>query len=168
MAFSDAFDIEQNLSLRIPQREGWIRIRDVYQAGRDNRFSGVVLPVVCGKSGLIAIARYALNAERVLMIAPGTRIRTQLGEDMKSSSESNFYEKCSVLAPGSTFPETVVIESGAVNHDDIARSEIVVSNIQQIAGEENRWLDEFGSDFFDLIVVDEGHHNTAASWRAGV
>jgi superfamily II DNA or RNA helicase len=42
---------------------------------------------------------------------------------------------------------------------------VAIANIQQIAGDENRWLDELDSDFFDLILVDEAHHNTAASWQ---
>ena len=40
-----------------------------------------------------------------------------------------------------------------------------VANIQQIAGEENRWLDELAQDFFDLVLIDEAHHNTALSWQ---
>ena len=165
MAFVDRFDIEDNQKLRIPQREGWVHIRNYFTDPNVDRFIGLVLPVGCGKSGLIAITPYALQAQRVLVISPGTRIRDQLGEDMKSSSEQNFYEKCSVLASDSEFPETVVVASGIVNHDDIENADIVISNIQQIAGEENRWLDDFSNDFFDLILVDEGHHNTAASWR---
>lgn len=165
MAFTNSFDIETNSELRIPQREGWINIREHYTNESAERFTSVVLPVGCGKSGLIAITPYAVQAQRVLIIAPGTRIRDQLSEDMKSSSANNFYEKCSILSSDAEFPETVVVASGAVNHDDITNAEIVISNIQQIAGEENRWLDEFGDDFFDLILVDEGHHNTAASWR---
>ncbi|WP_167375026.1 DEAD/DEAH box helicase [Prosthecochloris sp. GSB1] len=165
MPFTDRFEIEDNQQLRIPQREGWVHIRDYFDGIGIDRFIGVVLPVGCGKSGLIAITPYALQANRVLVISPGTRIRDQLGEDMKSSSEQNFYEKCSVLDPNADFPETVVVASGIVNHDDIENADIVISNIQQIAGEENRWLDEFSPDFFDMILVDEGHHNTAASWR---
>ncbi len=165
MTFSNRFNIEDNELLRIPQREGWVHIRDYYGTGEATRFAGVVLPVGCGKSGLIAITPYALDAHRVLVIAPGTRIRDQLVDDMKSSSANNFYEKCAVLEIDDDFPETVVVASRTVNHDDLQNSEIVVSNIQQIAGEENRWLDEFGDDFFDLILVDEGHHNTAASWQ---
>lgn len=165
MAFTNSFDIENNLKLRIPQREGWVQIRDHYSNDSAERFVGVVLPVGCGKSGLIATTPYAVQAQRVLIIAPGTRIRDQLSNDMKSSSTDNFYEKCSVLVSDVEFPETVVVATGTVNHDDIANAEIVISNIQQIAGEDNRWLDEFGRDFFDLILVDEGHHNTAASWR---
>lgn len=166
MRFTEPFDIENNQSLRAPQREGWLSIRDYYQNSiGSSRFVGLVLPVGCGKSGLISITPYAVQARRALVIAPGTRIRDQLGADMKSSSPTNFYERCAVLPGSAEFPETVVVASGTVNHDDIQNADIVVSNIQQIAGEENRWLDEFESDFFDLILVDEGHHNTASSWR---
>ncbi|MCD6346926.1 MAG: DEAD/DEAH box helicase family protein [Bacteroidales bacterium] len=165
MAFTTTFDIENNQQLRIPQRDGWLEIRDHYLNESTERFVGIVLPVGCGKSGLIAITPYAMQAQRVLIIAPGTRIRDQLSEDMKSSSTDNFYEKCKILDLDAEFPETVVVANGAVNHDDIANAEIIISNIQQIAGEKNRWLDKLGDDFFDLILVDEGHHSTAASWR---
>lgn len=29
----------------------------------------------------------------------------------------------------------------------------------------SRWLENFPEDFFDLIIVDEGHHNAAPSWQ---
>lgn len=163
--FTNQFNIEDNESLRIPQREGWVHLRDHYNATPPTRFASIVLPVGCGKSGLIAITPYALNAQRVLVITPGTRIRDQLGNDMKSSSADNFYQKCAILNRNTDFPETVVVASGKVNHDDFENADIVVSNIHQIAGEENRCLDDFENDFFDLILVDEGHHNTATSWQ---
>ena len=49
--------------------------------------------------------------------------------------------------------------------DDIQHCDLAVANIHQIAGEDNRWLDGLGQDFFDLILVDEAHHNPAASWQ---
>lgn len=165
MPFSNDADVAQNDRLRIPQREGWNAIRQHHQSDAAGENISIVLPVGCGKSGLIAITPYAVDARRVLVIAPGTRIRDQLGNDMKSSSEANFYERCAILPDNSIYPETVVIESGAVNHDDINHADIVVANIQQIAGEDNRWLDACSEDFFDAILVDEGHHNTAVSWQ---
>jgi len=165
MPFSDDASVEGNEALRVPQREGWLRMRDHFAVDDAARFVGVVLPVGCGKSGLIAVTPYALSARRVLVIAPGTRIRDQLANDMKSSSPDNFYVKRLVLPIDAPLPETVVVASGAVNHDDIENADIVVSNIQQIAGAENRWLDGLPADFFDVILVDEGHHNQAASWR---
>lgn len=165
MAFEQNATITGNAALRIPQREGWEHIREHFQQPDAPGEVGIVLPVGCGKSGLIAITPYAIHARRVLVIAPGTRIRGQLGEDLRANSPTNFYERCGVLGPDDNFPETVVVASGRVNMDDIRHCEVAVANIQQIAGEENRWLDELEPDFFDLILVDEAHHNTAASWQ---
>lgn len=165
MPFNQQVKIAENQRLRIPQREGWTHIRDHFQRANASREAGIVLPVGCGKSGLIAIAPYAVAARRALVIAPGTRIRGQLGNDLRSNSPTNFYERCAVFQPHEAFPETTIIATGRVNLDDIRHCDIAVANIQQIAGEENRWLDDLGQDFFDLILVDEAHHNTAASWQ---
>lgn len=165
MPFNQEVIITGNQKLRIPQREAWQCLHQHYQQESAAAEVGIVLPVGCGKSGLITITPYALGARRALIIAPGTRIRDQLGNDLRASSATNFYERCEVIVPGQSFPETVVVASGRVNLDDLRHCDIAVANIQQIAGEENRWLDQLERDFFDLILVDEAHHNTAASWQ---
>src|SRR5689334_7159944 len=114
MPFADTFNIEANDRLRVPQREGWQRIRDHFTRPNAAREVGIVLPVGCGKSGLIAIAPFAANARRVLVIAPGLRIRKQLGDDLKASSSTNFYARCAILTDDQHFPETAVVESGRV------------------------------------------------------
>ncbi|MHC2466324.1 DEAD/DEAH box helicase [Bradyrhizobium embrapense] len=163
--FDQQVSVVDNAQLRIPQREGWVAIRDHFRSPNPEREIGLVLPVGCGKSGLIAVAPYAVGARRALVIAPGTRIRGQLGADLRSNSETNFYERCGVIGAQDRFPETVIIESGRVNRDDIQNCDLAVTNIQQIAGTENRWLDGLDPDFFDLVLVDEAHHNTATSWQ---
>ena len=45
------------------------------------------------------------------------------------------------------------------------KSHIVLTNIQQLATNTNKWLPKFPRDFFDLIIVDEAHHSAAASWQ---
>jgi superfamily II DNA or RNA helicase len=163
--FNQQVTVAENQRLRIPQREGWTQIRDHFARAGADREAGIVLPVGCGKSGLIAIAPYAVGARRALVIAPGTRIRGQLGNDLRANSPTNFYERCAIFPPQAEFPETTIIASGRVNLDDILNCDIAVANIQQIAGDENRWLDDLEPDFFDLILNDEGHHTTAASWQ---
>lgn len=165
MPFNQQANILGNHRLRIPQRNGWIAIRDHFAQARASRDVGLVLPVGCGKSGLIAITPFALNAGRVLVIAPGTKIRDQLGADLRANSESNFYIRCGVLSADQIFPETVIVASGQVNLDDLRHCHVAVANIHQVAGEENRWLDELGANFFDVVLMDEGHHNTAESWQ---
>lgn len=165
MAFDQRISIEDNQRLRIPQRDGWVRIRDHFTQPAAAREVGIVLPVGCGKSGLIAITPFAVRARRVLVVAPGLRIRDQLGEDLRSSSPTNIYERLFILPTEERFPEVVIVASGQVNLDDIRNCEVAVANIQQVAGEDNRWLTSLEPDFFDLILVDEAHHNVAASWQ---
>ena len=165
MPFSDQFLIEDNDQLRLPQREGWSRIRDHFSQLTTEREVSLVLPVGCGKSGLITVTPFAVRARRVLVIAPGRKIRGQLGNDFRVSSPTNFYERFGVLNATDEFPEVVILEPGRVNLDDIRHCDVAVANIHQVAGEENRWLDNLEGDFFDLILVDEAHHNIAESWQ---
>jgi superfamily II DNA or RNA helicase len=165
MPFTKGANIIDNLQLRSPQREAWTELRRHFSSAGASREVGIVLPVGCGKSGLIAIAPFALAARRVLVVAPGIRIRGQLAADLKASSPSNFYERCGVISDPNELPDAAVIESGRVNADDLEHSDFAVANIQQVAGEENRWLSQLPSDFFDAILVDEAHHNPALSWQ---
>jgi superfamily II DNA or RNA helicase len=165
MSFSTKAKIEGNERLRVPQLEGWKSIREHFNAAHKEREVGIVLPVGCGKSGLIALTPFAVGAKRVLVLAPGLRIRDQLAADLKASSETNFYERLSVLEANHEFPQTAVAESGRVNVHDVRGSDFTVANIDQVAGIENRLLDQLEPDFFDLILVDEAHHNVAASWQ---
>jgi superfamily II DNA or RNA helicase len=165
MPFNQQVNIETNQQLRIPQREGWVAIRNHYAEAEAARDSAVVLPVGCGKSGLIAITPFALQARHVLVVAPGTKIRDQLGADLRANSETNFYDRCGVLRADQSFPETAIVATGRINLDDLQNCDIAVANIHQVAGEENRWLDDLGADYFDLVLMDEGHHNTAESWQ---
>ncbi len=165
MPFNQQASITDNQQLRIPQRAGWAAIRDHFAHEAAEREVGLVLPVGCGKSGLITLAPFAVRARRALVIAPGTKIRDQLANDLRSSSETNFYERCAVLGVDHGFPEVAVIESGRINMDDLRHCHVAVTNIQQLAGEDNRWLNELDPTFFDVVLVDEGHHNTAESWQ---
>ena len=85
-------DISANGKLRRPQVEAFNKIREHYsnQGGSE---IGLILPVGCGKSGLISITPYATTSSRVLIIAPGRKIRDQLAKDMKFSEPDNFYLK---------------------------------------------------------------------------
>jgi DNA repair protein RadD len=39
-----------------------------------------------------------------------------------------------------------------------------VANIQQFSGPRNKWYEALPNDYFDMILVDEGHHNVADTW----
>ena len=157
-------NIDGNPLLRIPQSEGYEAIQRYYLS-TGNREIGIVLPVGCGKSGLIAITPFALKSKRVLVIAPGIRIKEQLAEDFNPVNPDMFYLKCEIIT-GDDFPEPAIIDGTKTNMTDLDESDVVITNIHQIQGKENKLLMQLPPDYFDLIIVDEAHHNVAESWNS--
>jgi superfamily II DNA or RNA helicase len=155
--------IEGNPLLRVPQTEAYGKLVEFAQTGAEDREGGIVLPVGCGKSGCITIAPFAFKAKRTLVVAPGLNITTQLQEDFDPASPKMFYAKCKVI-DGPPYPEPVEIRGTTTNRADLDEADVVITNIQQLQGESNRWLDMLEHDYFDLILFDEGHHSVAATW----
>lgn len=160
-------NVEENAPpLRIPQRDGYLAIRDYYGREKVPRETGIVLPVGCGKSGLITLVPFAVRARRLLAITPYVQLASQLYGDFDFSSPSEcFYVRCSVL-PGPQYPEPVEIRGQRTNIGDLHDADVVVTNIGQLQGEGNRWLAELPGDFFDVIAFDEGHHSVADTYEA--
>lgn len=76
-----------------------------------------------------------------------------------------FYQKCAVLcAP--PFPEPTEIRGTESNRSDLDSADVVITNVHQLQGGDNRWLQSLPFDYFDLILCDEGHHSVAATWEA--
>ena len=156
--------VKGNTKIRIPQQEAYDALRSFASAVPQERESGVVLPVGCGKSGCITLAPFAFGANRVLVVAPGLRIAKQLSEDFDATRSDMFYAKTGALV-SPPYPEPVEIRGTSTNRGDLDESEVVVTNIQQLQGGENRWLSNLPEDYFDLILFDEGHHSVAATWE---
>jgi superfamily II DNA or RNA helicase len=157
--------VEGNRSLRIPQRETYAALQEFASETSAEREVGVVLPVGCGKSGCITLAPFAFQSRRTLVIAPGLRIAEQLHGDFDPTQRDMFYLKTGVFQ-GPPYPEPAEIRGTTTNRGDLDEAEVVVTNIQQLQGGENRWLTSLPDDFFDLILFDEGHHSVAATWES--
>src|SRR3954453_20658590 len=140
MAFNQPAIIHNNTWLREPQRLAWLAIQRHFGILPYAREVGVVLPVGCGKSGLITVTPFAVQANRVLVIALGLRIRQQLAADFSSSNPDNFYERFGVVPDGGDLPQIAVVERQGTNLDDLHHAQVVTANIQQLAREDNRWL----------------------------
>lgn len=156
-------NINGNENLRLPQKETFQALQEHAQKCNPAREVGIVLPVGCGKSGCIALAPFAYKSRRALVIAPFVKIAKQLAADFDYSNEKCFYTRFHVLSD--SFPEPVEIRGATTNRTDLDAADVVVTNIQQLQGEENRWLQNLPNDYFDLIIFDEGHHSVAATWE---
>ncbi|HBP6436159.1 DEAD/DEAH box helicase [Pseudomonas paraeruginosa] len=158
--------IENNERIRTPQKGVFLALNEVFGAGGEEREFAVILPVGCGKSGSITISPFAFRSRRTLVVAPGVAIAQQLASDFDPSNPNMFYQKCAVLV-GAPYPEPVEIRGMTTNRADLDEAHVVITNIQQLqGGDSNRWLRQLPADYFDLILVDEGHHGVAESWQA--
>lgn len=153
-----------NTRIRAPQQEAFAELAK-FAATNGEREAGVVLPVGCGKSGCITLAPFAFGSIRALVVAPGLRIAEQLYKDFDPTQPGMFYIKTKSL-DGAPFPEPVEIRGDTTNRGDLDEADVVITNIQQLQGSENRWLQDLPEDFFDLILFDEGHHSVAATWES--
>jgi len=159
-------DIEDNFFLRDPQREGHKAALEFFEGG--GQMAVEQLPVGCGKSGLIGILPFGIARGRVLVIAPNLPIRRELEKNLDvTNRRACFWHKCRVLPEKimSAGPYLAVLDGKDANIHDCDKSHIVLTNIQQLASSADRWLPAFSEDYFDMILVDEGHHSAAPSWK---
>lgn len=155
--------IQDNPNLREPQVEGWFRTRQHFRNSSEHAI--LQIPMGCGKTGLMALLPFETAQGRVLVIAPNLEIRRGIFTAFDVSGRECFLTSTRVLTDVSHGPFTAVLDGLDANIHDCENSHIVVTNIQQLASRADRWLPAFADDFFDLILVDEGHHNVARSWE---
>jgi len=158
------FHIETNPLLREPQQQGYLRTLEFFSSGKNKAI--VQIPVGCGKTGLAALLPFGLARGRVLVVAPNITIKDNLYEAMDITNRPKcFWRKARVLtdAQMGSGPLACTLDTGNVT---VARkSHVVITNIQQLATTIDKWLLQFPSDFFDMIIIDEAHHSAAESWR---
>ena len=157
--------VNANPNIRTPQRETYAALETFAGNAVDEREVGIVLPVGCGKSGCITLTPFAFHSRRTLVVAPGLKIAEQLYKDFDPTKLDMFYIKCGVLQ-GPPYPEPVEIRGTSTNRGDLDEAHIVITNIQQLQGQENRWLLNLPGDYFDLIIFDEGHHSVAETYES--
>jgi excisionase family DNA binding protein len=156
-------NIEANELLREPQRDAHKAVREHFAESDDAAI--IVIPVGCGKTGIIATLPFGIAHGRVLVITPNLTIRKGVTDSLDISSRECFWAQTRVLSDFTAGPWTAVLDGPAANISDCIESQFVVTNIQQLASQADRWLPQFPPDFFDMIIVDEGHHAAAASWQ---
>jgi excisionase family DNA binding protein len=156
--------ITDNEDLREPQREAYLRTYDFFRSGKNKAI--LQIPVGCGKSGLASILPLGIARGRVLIIAPNLTIRKNLYDAMDITNRQKcFWRKAKVLndAQMVSGPLACTLETGNISVTE--KSHIVITNIQQLATNVDKWLTQFPDLFFDMIIIDEAHHSAADSWR---
>jgi DNA repair protein RadD len=156
-------NIEANDQLREPQKEAHRHVREHFATSKEPAI--LQIPVGCGKTGIMATLPFGIAHGRVLLITPNLTIRKGVMDALDITSRECFWAKTRVLSDFTAGPWTAVLDGPSANLHDAVESHFVVTNIQQLASQADRWLPQFPYNFFDMILVDEGHHAAAASWQ---
>ncbi|KAJ3189332.1 hypothetical protein HDU85_002961 [Gaertneriomyces sp. JEL0708] len=134
----------------------------------------VVLPRGAGKSGVVALAPYVLNATRVLVITPSIIITNQINRDMNSTIPTEtFYVRYHLCTPADLH---FMLENGHVIKgplDDNAervtaqlnRHNLVIANAHKFGSTSNVNIEQLPRTLLDLVIVDEAHHYPAPTWK---
>ena len=155
-------NIVDNENLREPQLEGYKAVLNHFRASQEHAI--IQIPVGCGKTGLMSILPFGLAEGRILIIAPNLEIKLGLSRALDINDKDCFWNKVGVLRDTDCFPYRTTLEKDANIHD-CKNAHFVITNIHQLASSAERWLPNFEEDFFDMIIVDEAHHNAASSWQ---
>ena len=155
-------NISENTDLRRPQRECYRAAHSHFSQSDEHAI--IQLPVGCGKTGAMSILPFGLAKGRVLVVAPNLEIRKNLTKNFDYSNPICFWRKRHVLLNGQA-PTCAELDSDA-SVLDCDNSDLVVTNIQQlVANDSEKWLKIIPPDYFDMILIDEAHHNVAPSWQ---
>lgn len=155
-------NIRKNDMLRIPQKEAYYAAKRYFESYYGHAI--IQLPVGCGKTGAMSLLPFHISSGRVLVIAPNLEIRRNLHDNFNYSGDGSFLRRFGVLSNGNG-PTCAYLDSEANIHD-CDSADIVVTNIQQLTTKSSKkWLKMLAPDFFDMILIDEAHHNVASTWQ---
>src|ERR1017187_7594354 len=110
------FNIENNNSLRDPQRDGYLRTYEFFRAGKNKAI--LQIPVGCGKTGLAALLPLGLAEGRAIVIAPNLTIKDGLFDAMDITNRQQcFWRKTGVLSPAQMVagPLACTLDSGNIS-----------------------------------------------------
>ncbi|RMT66857.1 hypothetical protein ALP29_00106 [Pseudomonas syringae pv. avii] len=157
-----AANILGNNKLRTPQIEAYMKAQEHFANSDEDAL--IVLPTGTGKSGLISIVPFGLAQGRVLIITPNL-VTKQSIRKTQELLEDNFWINFDVIFSADDLPVICEYSSKTLS-SSLEQSHFVYSNIQQVHSERAGCLTKrVASDFFDLIIIDEGHHAPAETWQ---
>ncbi|WP_084621330.1 DEAD/DEAH box helicase [Luteibacter yeojuensis] len=126
----------------------------------------VSLPTGYGKSAVLVGLCFLLRPKRVLVVVPTASLRKQMG---KTFSDLDVLKRLDLLANRDLRPPTVaLLESRPANREAwvaLEGADVVIAT-PQVVSPENDGVSPPPEGFFDLVLVDEGHHSPAATWAA--
>lgn len=127
----------------------------------------IVMPTGTGKTGVLTALPFVLRATRVLVIVPSKLLRDQISKEFK---QLHLLRQIGAIPTATDVPAPRVKVLRNRVRDDAAWDELrsfdVVVSIPTSASPGHAGVAAPPRDLFDLVLVDEAHHEAASTWRA--
>lgn len=125
----------------------------------------VVMPTGSGKTAVLTIAPFLLQARRVLVISSSKLVRGQITEKIGTLSTLKHVGAFTQDQEAPNIKEVKSKLSSMEDWGELANYDLVIGLPQSLsAGFEDGII--LPEDLFDLILVDEAHHKPADTWSA--
>lgn len=124
----------------------------------------VVLPTGVGKTLVLCLAPFLVRARRVLVVAPGKLVRTQIATAFETLTDL----KTTGVLPEATPPPRVAVaehRATATDWSEWRRADVVVGT-PNVLSDGYPEVQRVPPDLFDLVIFDEAHHLPARVWEA--
>ncbi|WP_285121816.1 DEAD/DEAH box helicase [Lactococcus petauri] len=158
-------NIIENPKLREPQIEAYVEVYDHFVNKNKTNHAIIVLPTGSGKTGLISMLPFNISTGRVLIIAPQLTILDTLEEGLDSGNSRNFWIDTGIISNPKNLPVVVKYDGKNTRKEHLEDANIVIANIQKLqARNQMALLNQYDSNFFDMIIIDEAHHSEAKTW----
>lgn len=123
----------------------------------------ITMPTGSGKSAVLAACPFVLGARRVLVVAPGKMLRTQLADDFLKLED---LRRAGVIAVD-TLPRIHELAGRISSADDwekLRAFDVVIATPHTVSPAYDG-VTLPPEDLFDVILVDEAHHEPAQTWN---
>jgi len=125
----------------------------------------VVMPTGSGKSAVLTTVPYLLGATRALVITPSRLVREQIAEDIEGLET---LKRLGVLPQAVEPPATLELTgriTGAAEWEGLRQYDVVVAAPPSVSPAYDD-IPMPPADLFDLLLIDEAHHEQADTWQA--
>lgn len=125
----------------------------------------VVLPTGSGKTAVSMLAAFVERAKRVLVVTPSRLVRNQIAEEYKSLKVLKVNKALPVGVPVPRIREVESRIASEAMWRELEAFDVVVGTPNSISPA-LEGISQPPEDLFDLILVDEAHHSSAATWNS--
>ena len=124
----------------------------------------VVLPTGSGKTAVLILLAFWLQAKRVLVVTPSRLVRQQIAEEFSSLNVLRSAGVIPSIMPSPSVHEVTGRLEETQDWEQLATFDVVVGTPQSVSPAISQVATP-PDGLFDLILVDEAHHSPAKTWN---